>query len=96
MESACLVMVAVRGGSGCELSIVISHKPSYVFLVPLNTVFLSELKIVTSLFVKSDNQLESRSCPIEMSLAFFRFVYTWACVDFDGNIGRGGCPESVG
>ena len=45
-------MVAVRGGSGCEFSNVTSHKPLDVFLVPLSTGVLSELKMVMSFFGK--------------------------------------------
>ena len=89
-------MVTVGGGSGCEVFIVTSHKPSDVFLVPLSTGVLSELKMGTSFFVKSAEQLESHSCPIERRLALFRFGYVWDCVAVDGNIGRGRCRESVG
>ena len=88
-------MIAVRVGSGCEVSIVTPHKPSDVFLISLITGFFSELKMVTFFFVKSVEQLESHSCLIEIRLALFRFRYTWACVDVDGNIGRCRCPESV-
>ena len=81
-------MVAVRGGSGFEVSIVTSHKLLDVFLVPLSTGFLSELKMVTYFFVKIAEKFESHSFPIERSMALFRFGYVWACVDFDGNICR--------
>ena len=89
-------MVAVRGGLGCEVSIVTSLKPSDVLIFPLSKGVLSELKMVTSFFFKSTEQLESHSCTIERRLALFRFVYEWACVDVDGNIRRSICPESVG
>ena len=85
----CWVMVSVRGGLGSEFSIVASHKPSGVLLIPLSAVILSELKMVTSFFVKGVDQLEFHSCPIEKSLVIFRFGYSWACVDSDGNLGRG-------
>ena len=51
-EFACCVMFEVRGGLVCEVSFVIPHKPSDVFLVPLSTGVLSELKMVKSFFVK--------------------------------------------
>ena len=88
-------MVSVGGGSGCEVLIVEPHKPSDVFLVPLSTGVLYEFKMVTYLFVKSAEQLESHICPIERRLALFRFGYAWDCVAVDGNIGRGRCPEIV-
>ena len=78
----------MRGGSGCEVSILASHKPSGVFLVTLSTEVLSELKMMTYFFVKSAENLESHSCPIENRLALFRLGYLWACGDFVGNIGR--------
>ena len=89
-------MVAVRGGLGCEVSILVSHKPSDVFLFLLSTGVFSGLKMMTSFFVKSAEQLESHICPIERRLALFRFGYAWDCVAVDGNIGRGRCPEIVG
>ena len=89
-------MVVVGGGSGCEVSNMKSHKPSGVFLVPLSTGVLSELKMVTSFFVKSVEQLESHSCPIERRLALLRSGYGWACVAVDGNIGIVWSPEIVG
>ena len=66
-------MVAGRGGSGCEVLIVTSHKPLDVFLIPFSTGLLSELKMVTSFFMKSTEKFESHSSPIETSLAFFKF-----------------------
>ena len=89
-------MVEGWGGSDCEVSIVTPHKLSDVFLVLLNTGVLSELKMVTSFFVKSAEQLESNSYTIERRLVLFRFGYVWACMDADGNIGRVRCLESVG
>ena len=89
-------MFAVGVGSGCEVPIVTPHKLSDVFLVPFSSRCLYELKMVTSFFVKSEEQLESQSCPIERRLALLRFVYAWTCVAVDGNIGRGRCRESVG
>ena len=88
-------MVSVGGGSGCEVLIVEPHKPSDVFLVPLSTGVLSELKIVTSFLVKSVEQLEPHIYPIERRLVLFRFEYAWTCVAVDGNIGRVICLESV-
>ena len=64
-------MVAVGGYSGCEVSIVTYYKPSGVFLVSLSIGVLSELKMVTPLFVKIAEQLESHSCPIENEAGFF-------------------------
>ena len=46
-------MFEVRGGLFCEVSSVAPHKTSDVFLVPLSTGFLYELKMVKSFFVKS-------------------------------------------
>ena len=45
-------MVAVRGGLGCEVSIVTSHKSLGVFLVPFSTRILSELKMVAYFSLK--------------------------------------------
>ena len=84
-------MVAVGGGSGYKFSIMILHKPSYVFLVTLSTRVLSELKTVTSLFVKSAKKLESQSCLIERRLALLRLGYVCVSVAVDSNIGRGRC-----
>ena len=89
-------MVSVKGGSGYEVSIVTSHKPSDMLLLPLSTGVFSELKMVAYFFVKSKEQLESHSFQIEGRLALLRFRYAWACVATDGNIGRCMCPESVG
>ena len=89
-------MVSVGGGSGCEVSIVISYKPSGLFLVPFSTVVLSEFKMVTSFFVRSAKQLESHSCLIESMLALLIFVYAGACVDVDSKIMRSRCPEIFG
>ena len=88
-------MVAVGVASGCEVPNVTSHKPLDVLLVPLSTGVLSELKMMMSFFVKSVEQLESHSCPIERRLAIFSFECVLACVAADGKIGRGMCPESV-
>ena len=68
------------------------HNPSDVLLIPLSTGVLSELKIVTYFFVKTVEKFESRSCTIERRLAFLKFGYEWAYVDFDGNIGICRCP----
>ena len=81
--------------SGCYDIIVTSQIPSDVFRFTLSTGVLSELKMVTSFFVKSEDQVESHICPIGRRLALFRFGYAWACVDADGNVGRGKWPESV-
>ena len=89
-------MVAVRGGLGCEVSISVSHKPSEVLLFLLSTGVFSGLKMMTSFFVKSAEQLESHSFLIERRLTIFRIGYVWACVAVDVNIGRGRCPESAG
>ena len=86
-------MVAVIGGLGSEFSIVTPHKPSDMFLIPFSTGFLSELKMVTSFFLKIAEQFESHSCPIERRLAIFKFGYVWSCLAIDGKIGRGRCPE---
>ena len=88
-------MVVLIGGSVCEVSIITSHKPSYLFLIPLSTGVLSELKMVTSFLVKSVEQLEPHIYPIERRLVLFRFKYAWTCVAVDGNIGRCICLESV-
>ena len=61
----CLVMAVVIGGLGFEVSIVESHKPLVVFLIPLSTGVLSELKMMTSFFVKIAEQFESHSFPID-------------------------------
>ena len=82
-------MVSVGGGSGCEVFIVTSHKPSDVFLVPFSTGVLSEFKMVTSFFVKIVEQLESHSFLVERRLSLLRFGYVWACVAVDVDIGRG-------
>ena len=63
----------MKDGSGCEVSIVTSHKPSDVLLITLSTGVLYELKIVTSFFVKSAEQFKSHSFPIERRLEFFKF-----------------------
>ena len=84
------------GGLGSEFSIVTPHKPSDVFLIPFSTGFLSELKMVTSFFLKIAEQFESHSCPIERRLAPFEFGYAWDFVAVDDKIGRGRCTESVG
>ena len=76
--------------------IVKSQGPSYIFLIPLRTGVLYKLKMVTSFFVKSVEQLESHSCPIERRLALLRSGYGWACVAVDGNIGIVWSPEIVG
>ena len=89
-------MVSEGSGSGCKVQIATSHKLSDMLLVPLSTGVLSQLKIIFSFFVKNAEQLESHGCPIERMLALLGFVYVWACVVIDGNIGRGGCPGSVG
>ena len=68
-----------------------------LFMNPVSTLSsMYEFKMVTYLFVKSAEQLESHICPIERRLALFRFGYAWDCVAVDGNIGRGRCPEIVG
>ena len=89
-------MVAVRVGSGYEFSIVTSHKLWYMFLVPLSIGVLSQLKMATSFFVKSVEQLESHICPIERMLELLRFRYVSVCVAVDGDMGRGRCPEIFG
>ena len=67
-----------------------------MFVVPLSTGVLSELKMVTYFFVKSTEQFESNSCPIERRMELLMFGSAWDCVAVDGNIGRGRCPEIVG
>ena len=85
----------MRGGLGCEVSIVKSHKPSDVFLFPLSIGVLSELKMLTLFFMKIAEQLESHSYLIERRMALFRFRYVRDCVAVDGNIVRGRCPKIV-
>ena len=79
-------MVSVKGGSGCEILIVTSYKPSDVLPILFSTGFLFELKIVASFFVRIVEQLESHSFPIEIRMSLFRFGYAWACVAVEGNI----------
>ena len=88
-------MVVVGGDSGCCDVIVIFYRPLYVLRFLLSTGMLSALKMVTSFFVKSADQVESHICPIGRRLALFRFGYAWACVDADGNFRRGKCPKGV-
>ena len=57
---------------------------------------LSDLKMRTSLFVKSVYQPESHSCLIGRMLTLFRFGCAWNCVAAGGNVGRYKWPESVG
>ena len=87
-------MVAVRSGYDCEVLIMTYHTPSDVVLITFSKGFLSELKMVTYSFLKSSEKFESHSCPIERRMELFRFGYAWACVNVDGKIGRGRCPES--
>ena len=67
-------------------------KRRHMYSIFFITGVLPELKMVTYFFVKSADQLESNSCPIERRLAHFRFGDVWACVAIDGKIGRGRCP----
>ena len=62
----------MRDVSGFDELIVTLHKPLYVFLILLIMGFLSELKMVTSFFVKIAEQPESQSFPIERRLALFK------------------------
>ena len=90
------VVGVVGDDSGCGDVIVTSQRPSGVLRFPFSTGVLSELKMVTSFFVKSMEQSELHSCTIERRMAIFRFVYVWACVASDGNFGRVKWPESLG
>ena len=86
------MIVSVRGGLGCKVSIVTSYKSSDVLLVPLSTGVLSELKMMASFFVKSAEQFELHGCPIDRSLVLFKFEYVWGFVAVDGDIGIGRFP----
>ena len=88
-------MGAVRYDSGFYYVIVAYQRTSDVFLFPLITGVLSELKMVTSFFVIISEQSESHSCPIEKSLVLFIFVYEWDCVAAYGNAGRVKWPKIV-
>ena len=46
--------------------------------------------------MKSAEQSELYSCPIERRLTLLRFGYVWACADASGNVERGKWLESVG
>ena len=70
MKLSFRIVVAVRYFLVCDYFIVTPHKPSDVFLIPLSTGVLSELKIVTLFFVKSEEKYESHSFPIERRRAF--------------------------
>ena len=82
--------------SGCDDEIIKSKIPLYVFIFALITGFLSELKIVTSFFLKIAEQSQSKGCNIDRRLELFRFGYEWDCVDGDGKVRRGKYPLSVG
>ena len=57
---------------------------------------LYELKMVTSFFVKSAEQSELYSCPIERRLTLLRFGYVWACAADGDNAEGVKWLESVG
>ena len=89
------VVFEMGDDSGSSDVIVTYQRPSDIFLIPLSTGVLSELKIGMSLFLKSAEKPELHSCPIESRMNIFRFGYVWDCKDSNGNVGRGRSPESV-
>ena len=66
--------------SDCYGVIFTPQSPLYVFNFTLSTGMLSELKIMTSFFVKSVEQSELHSCLIERRMFILIFVYEWDCV----------------
>ena len=69
------VVGVVGDDSGCGDVIVTSQRPSGVLRFPFSTGVLSELKMVTSFFVKSMEQSELHSCTIERRMALLTFRY---------------------
>ena len=89
-------MGVVGDDSGCDDVIVISQRPYDVFRFPLSTGVLSELKMMTSFFIKSAEKSKSYSCPIGKGIDLLRFGYAWAFSDAGGNVERDKCIESFG
>ena len=56
-----------------------------MFYFLLSTGLLYELKMVTSFFVKSAEQSELYSFPIERRLTLLIYVYVWNCAADGGN-----------